>query len=44
MMAMATRLLYTVRVSVEGLLGRRFPFDQAGRRRWIDQPPQATVK
>jgi hypothetical protein len=30
MMATATGLLYTDRVSVEGLLGRRFPFDQAG--------------
>jgi hypothetical protein len=35
----ASRLLYTDRVSVEGLLGRRFPFDQAGRYRWIDQHP-----
>ena len=40
----ASRLLYTDRVSVEGLLGRRFLFDQAGRYRWIDQHPQATVK
>jgi 2-desacetyl-2-hydroxyethyl bacteriochlorophyllide A dehydrogenase len=41
----ATRLLYTDRVSVEGLLGRRFPFDQApAAYRWIDQQPQAPVK
>jgi threonine dehydrogenase-like Zn-dependent dehydrogenase len=44
-MATATRLLYTDRVSVEGLLGRRFPFDQApAAYRWIDQHPQAAVK
>jgi threonine dehydrogenase-like Zn-dependent dehydrogenase len=44
-MGTATRLLYTDRVSVEGLLGRRFPFDQApGAYRWIDEHPQAAVK
>jgi threonine dehydrogenase-like Zn-dependent dehydrogenase len=41
----ATRLLYTDRVSVEGLLGRRFPFEQApAAGRWIDEHPQAAVK
>ncbi|HET9290831.1 MAG TPA: zinc-binding dehydrogenase [Actinomycetes bacterium] len=41
----ATRLLYTDRVSVEGLLGRRIPFDQAPEGyRWIGQHPQDTVK
>jgi threonine dehydrogenase-like Zn-dependent dehydrogenase len=41
----ATRLLYTDRVSVEGLLGRRFPFDQApAAYRWIDEHPRAAVK
>jgi hypothetical protein len=44
MMATATRLLYTDRVSVEGLLGRRFPVDQAGRLPLDHQHPQATVK
>ena len=41
----ATRLLYTDRVSVEGLLVRRFPFDQApAAYRWIDEHPQGAVK
>jgi 2-desacetyl-2-hydroxyethyl bacteriochlorophyllide A dehydrogenase len=41
----ATRLLYTDRVSVDGLLTRRFPFDQApAAYRWIDEHPQAAVK
>ena len=41
----ATRLLYTDRVSVDGLLARRFPFDQApAAYRWIDEHPQAAVK
>jgi 2-desacetyl-2-hydroxyethyl bacteriochlorophyllide A dehydrogenase len=41
----ATRLLYTDRVSVDGLLGRRFPFDQAPEAyRWIDEHPQGAVK
>jgi 2-desacetyl-2-hydroxyethyl bacteriochlorophyllide A dehydrogenase len=44
-MATAIRLLYTDRVSVQGLLGRRFPFDQAPEAyRWIDTHPQDTVK
>ena len=41
----ATRLLYTDRVSIDGLLARRFPFDQApAAYRWIDEHPLATVK
>jgi 2-desacetyl-2-hydroxyethyl bacteriochlorophyllide A dehydrogenase len=41
----ATRLLYTDRVSVDGLLTRRFPFDQApAAYHWIDEHPQAAVK
>src|ERR687897_272603 len=41
----ATRLLYTDRVSVDGLLTRRFPFDQApAAYRWIDEHPQEAVK
>jgi 2-desacetyl-2-hydroxyethyl bacteriochlorophyllide A dehydrogenase len=41
----ATRLLYTDRVSIDGLLARRFPFDQApAAYRWIDEHPQAAVK
>ena len=41
----ATRLLYTDRVSVDGLLARQFPFDQApDAYRWIDEHPQAAVK
>ena len=41
----ATRLLYTDRVSVDGLLARRFPFEQAPEAyRWIDEHPQAAVK
>jgi 2-desacetyl-2-hydroxyethyl bacteriochlorophyllide A dehydrogenase len=41
----ATRLLYTDRVSIDGLLARRFPFDQAPEAyRWIDEHPQAAVK
>jgi 2-desacetyl-2-hydroxyethyl bacteriochlorophyllide A dehydrogenase len=44
-METAARLLYTDRVSVEGLLGRRFPFAQAPAAfRWIDEHPQAAVK
>jgi 2-desacetyl-2-hydroxyethyl bacteriochlorophyllide A dehydrogenase len=44
-MATATRLLYTDRVSVEGLLGRRFPFAQAPAAfRWLDEHPRAAVK
>ncbi|HWC41383.1 MAG TPA: zinc-binding dehydrogenase [Actinomycetota bacterium] len=41
----ATRLLYTDRVSVDGLLARRFPFEQApAAYRWIDEHPRAAVK
>jgi 2-desacetyl-2-hydroxyethyl bacteriochlorophyllide A dehydrogenase len=41
----ATRLLYTDRVSIDGLLARRFPFGQApAAYRWIDEHPQAAVK
>ena len=45
MMDTATRLLYTDRISVEGLLDRRFPFeDAAAAYRWIDEHPQGSVK
>jgi threonine dehydrogenase-like Zn-dependent dehydrogenase len=45
MMATATRLLYTERVSVQGLLGRTFAFgDAPAAYRWIDEHPQAAVK
>jgi hypothetical protein len=44
MMDTASRLLYTDRVSVEGLLGRRSPSTRPAAYRWIDQHPQATVK
>ena len=41
----ATRLLSTDRVSIDGLLTRRFPFDQApAAYRWIDEHPRAAVK
>lgn len=41
----ATRLLYTDRVSVDGLPGRRFPFDEApAAYRWLDEHPQGSVK
>jgi threonine dehydrogenase-like Zn-dependent dehydrogenase len=41
----ATRLLYTDRVSVDGLLARRFPFDRApAAYHWIDEHPRAAVK
>jgi 2-desacetyl-2-hydroxyethyl bacteriochlorophyllide A dehydrogenase len=41
----ATRLLYTDRVSVEGLLTRTFPFDQAPEAfAWLDEHPQEAVK
>lgn len=41
----ATRLLYTGRVSVAGLLGRRFPFAEApAAYRWLDEHPQESVK
>lgn len=41
----ATRLLYTDRVSVAGLLDRSFPFDQAPEAyAWLDEHPQDAVK
>jgi 2-desacetyl-2-hydroxyethyl bacteriochlorophyllide A dehydrogenase len=41
----ATRLLYTDRVSVEGLLTRTFPFDRAPEAyAWLDEHPQEAVK
>jgi 2-desacetyl-2-hydroxyethyl bacteriochlorophyllide A dehydrogenase len=41
----ATRLLYTDRVSVDGMLDRTFPFDEApAAYRWLDEHPQAAVK
>jgi 2-desacetyl-2-hydroxyethyl bacteriochlorophyllide A dehydrogenase len=41
----ATRLLYTDRVSVEGLLTRTFPFDEApAAYAWLDAHPQEAVK
>ena len=41
----ATSLLYTDRVSVDGLLKRTFPFDHAAEAyAWLDQNPQAAVK
>jgi threonine dehydrogenase-like Zn-dependent dehydrogenase len=44
-LATATRLLYTDRVSVEGLLDRTFPFaEAAGAYAWLDEHPQDAVK
>ena len=44
-MATITRLLYSDRVSVQGLLDRRFEFaDAPAAYRWIDAHPQAAVK
>lgn len=41
----ATRLLYTDRVSVDGLLTRTFPFDDApAAYTWLDEHPQEAVK
>jgi 2-desacetyl-2-hydroxyethyl bacteriochlorophyllide A dehydrogenase len=41
----ATLLLYTDRVSVDGLLERTFPFDRAAEAyAWLDQHPQEAVK
>jgi 2-desacetyl-2-hydroxyethyl bacteriochlorophyllide A dehydrogenase len=41
----ATRLLYTDRVSVAGLLDRTFPFDRAGEAyAWLDEHPRDAVK
>jgi 2-desacetyl-2-hydroxyethyl bacteriochlorophyllide A dehydrogenase len=45
MMDTATRLLYTDRVSVDGLLDRRYPFAEApAAYQWIDEHPQGAVK
>ena len=44
-LATATRLLYTDRVSTAGLLERRFPFDDAPLAyRWLDAHPVEAVK
>jgi 2-desacetyl-2-hydroxyethyl bacteriochlorophyllide A dehydrogenase len=44
-METATRLLYTDRVSVQGLLGPRFAFgDAPAAYRWIDEHPHQAVK
>ncbi len=41
----ATRLLYTDRVSVAGLLDRTVPFDRAPEAyAWLDEHPQDAVK
>ena len=41
----ATRLLYTDRVSVDGLLDMRFPFEEApAAYRWLDEHPHGSVK
>ena len=45
MLDVATRLLYTDRVSVEGLLTRTFPFGEAPEAyRWLNEHPQEAVK
>jgi 2-desacetyl-2-hydroxyethyl bacteriochlorophyllide A dehydrogenase len=45
MMETATRLLYTDRVVVDGLLGRTFPFDEAPTAyRWLDEHSLDAVK
>jgi 2-desacetyl-2-hydroxyethyl bacteriochlorophyllide A dehydrogenase len=44
-MGTATRLLYTDRISVDGLLSRSFAFEDApAAYRWIDEHPQEAVK
>ena len=44
-MAAATSLLFTDRVSVEGLLDRSYPFDRAPEAyQWLDGEPQGAVK
>ena len=44
-MDVATRLLYTDRVSIDGMLDRRFRFDEAPTAyRWLDEHPQGAVK
>jgi 2-desacetyl-2-hydroxyethyl bacteriochlorophyllide A dehydrogenase len=41
----ATRLLFTDRVAVDGLLERTFPFDRAAEAyAWLDEQPQGAVK
>jgi threonine dehydrogenase-like Zn-dependent dehydrogenase len=45
MLDTATRLLYTDRVVVDGLLGRTFPFEEApAAYRWLDEHPNEVVK
>jgi threonine dehydrogenase-like Zn-dependent dehydrogenase len=45
MLDTAVRLLYTDRVSVESMLTRRIPFDEAPQAyRWLDTHPQGAVK
>jgi threonine dehydrogenase-like Zn-dependent dehydrogenase len=45
MLDTAVRLLYTDRVSVESMLTRRIPFDEAPQAyRWLDAHPQGAVK
>src|ERR671925_1408796 len=45
MLDTATRLLYTDRVVVDGLLGRTFPFEDApAAYRWLDDHPLDAVK
>lgn len=44
-MDVATRLLYTDRISVTGMLERRFHFDEApAAYQWLDEHPQGAVK
>jgi 2-desacetyl-2-hydroxyethyl bacteriochlorophyllide A dehydrogenase len=44
-MSTATRLLYTGKVSVEGMLDKRFRFDDAPEAyAWLDRNPQGAVK
>jgi threonine dehydrogenase-like Zn-dependent dehydrogenase len=44
-MATATRLLFSDRVSVDGLLDRRYRFDRAPEAyRWLDDDPRGAVK
>jgi 2-desacetyl-2-hydroxyethyl bacteriochlorophyllide A dehydrogenase len=41
----ATRLLYSDEISIDGLVGRTFAFDDApAAYRWLDEHPQAAVK
>ena len=44
-MAAATNLLFTDRVSVEGMLDGTYPFDRAPEAyQWLDDDPQGAVK